>query len=315
MNCGWIDRRDFPSRPLFVRRTDDGSTTVSAACASSGPYPWTTPTGTAPCGTTTSIRSRSSPVTIATPPPGRPWVLANMIASADGSATDPDGRSGGLAGAGRPGDVRRPARRRRRHRGRRRHRHRPRTTAPADRSTASASCGSRGARPRRPGSPSTSASLAIEPTRRLFAEATPDARPIVLTVAAADPAPRTALAEVADVHVVGDDQVDWARAFALLHDELGARVVVCEGGPLDARPARGRRPARRALPDDRRPLLAGARPAHRPRPGRRCTAAHYSLARVVVDDDDLFLRYVARPAEADAGRSVALGRGALRRAA
>ena len=31
-------------------------------------------------------------------PPGRPWVLANMIASADGSATDAGGRSGGLGG-------------------------------------------------------------------------------------------------------------------------------------------------------------------------------------------------------------------------
>ena len=76
----------------------------------------------------------------------------------------------------------------------------------------------------------TSASLAIEPTRRLFAEASPDARPLVLTVAAATP-PGAALEAVADVHVVGDEQVDWARAFALLHAELEAGVVLCEGGP------------------------------------------------------------------------------------
>ncbi|MGH9193763.1 MAG: dihydrofolate reductase family protein, partial [Acidimicrobiales bacterium] len=38
------------------------------------------------------------------PPPGdRPWVLVNMIASVDGAATDPTGRSAGLGG---PADLR-----------------------------------------------------------------------------------------------------------------------------------------------------------------------------------------------------------------
>ena len=223
-------------------------------------------------------------------PPGRPWVLANMIASADGSATDPDGRSGGLAGA-------------------------------ADRAMFGALRGvadvivagaatvttedygpsrpvdrvrelrvARGQAPT-PKIAVTSASLAIEPTRRLFAEATPEARPIVLTVASADAGRRKALAEVADVHVVGDDRVDWARAFALLHDELGARVVVCEGGPLTL----GQLVADDLLDELCQTIAArllagpGQRIAHGP------TAVHgrdYSLARVVVDGDDLFLRYV-----------------------
>jgi riboflavin biosynthesis pyrimidine reductase len=224
------------------------------------------------------------------PPAGRPWVLANMIASADGSATDPAGRSGGLAGE-------------------------------ADRAMFSAIRGvadvivagagtvttedygpsrpvarvrelrvARGQAPT-PRIAVTSASLAIEPTRRLFADATPDARPIVLTVAAADPGRRRALEKVADVHVVGDDRVDWGRAFALLHDELGARVVVCEGGPLTL----GQLVADDLLDELCQTIAARmlAGPAQRIAHGPvALEGLAYSLARVVVDGDDLFLRYV-----------------------
>jgi riboflavin biosynthesis pyrimidine reductase len=223
-------------------------------------------------------------------PPERPWVLANMIASADGSATDAGGRSGGLGGpadkavfgavravadvvvAGSAtvitedyGPSRPPARVR--------DQRVARGQAPAPRIAV------------------TSASLAIEPTRRLFAEASPDARPLVLTAAAADPARRRALEAVADVHVVGDEQVDWARAFALLHAEVGARVVLCEGGPSTI----GQLVADDLLDElclTIAPVLVagdGPRIAHgaAPVPDRGL-----SLARVLAADDLLFVRYL-----------------------
>jgi riboflavin biosynthesis pyrimidine reductase len=223
-------------------------------------------------------------------PPDRPWVLANMIASADGSATDAGGRSGGLGGpadkavfgairavadvivAGAAtvitedyGPSRPPARVR--------DQRVARGQAPAPRIAV------------------TSASLAIEPTRRLFVEASPDARPLVLTVAAADPARRRALEAVADVDVVGDEQVDWARAFALLHAELGARVVLCEGGPSTI----GQLVADDLLDElcltIAPVLVAGDGPrmarSAAPVPDRRL-----SLARVLAADDHLFARYL-----------------------
>src|SRR5690606_5742259 len=71
-----------------------------------------------------------------------------------------------------------------------------------------------------------SAALSISPDQRLFREASPDARPVVLTVEAADPERRRALAEVAEVHSAGETRVDWPRALAVLRDRLGARVVL-----------------------------------------------------------------------------------------
>ena len=223
-------------------------------------------------------------------PSGRPWVLANMIGSIDGSATDTEGRSGGLAG---PDDkamfaairgvadviVAGAA-----------------TVTTEDYGPSRPAARVREQRVARGQSPTpriavTSASLAIEPTRRFFAEAPPDARPLVLTVASADPARRRALEEVADVHVVGDEQVDWSRAFALLHDELGAHVVVCEGGPLTLG---------QLVTDDLLDELCltisptmvagtGARIARGPAP---VVGRHHALARVVLADGNLFLRYV-----------------------
>lgn len=222
-------------------------------------------------------------------PAGRPWVLANMISSADGSATDGEGRSGGLGG---PADramfsairgvadiVMAGAA----------------TVATEDYGPATTPARVRALRVARgqaavPRIAVTSASLAVDPTRRLFAGASAGTRPLVLTVAAADPARRRALAEVAEVHVVGDDRVDWTRAFALLHDTFGAQVVVCEGGP---------RTLGQLVADDlldelcltmAPSLVAGDGPriAVGPAPTvRACT-----LSRVVAAGDVLFLRYV-----------------------
>jgi riboflavin biosynthesis pyrimidine reductase len=228
--------------------------------------------------------------------PDRPWVLANMIASADGSAADADGLSGGLGGpadaavfsairgvadvvvAGAAtvvaedyGPARPPAavRERRQARGQ----------APAPRIAV------------------LSARLSIDPGRRLFREAPSDRRPIVLTVAGADAARRRALEAVAEVHTVGesasetDTEVCWRGALDALRAATGASVVLCEGGPrtigqlvaddlldelcLTVAPAlvggSGPRIAEGSPPTGERPL---------------------SLDRVLVADDHLFLRYL-----------------------
>jgi riboflavin biosynthesis pyrimidine reductase len=226
-------------------------------------------------------------------PPGRPWVMVNMIASADGSATDAGGVSGDLGG---PGDKAVFAA----------------VRAVADVIVAGAGTVvaedygpsrpspevvrqrlARGQAPR-PRIAVVSASLRLEPERRLFTESPADARPIVLTTATADPARRRALEAVADVHSAGDATVDWRGALDVLAAVAAARVVLCEGGPrvvaqlvaLD-------------LIDELCLTLApvlvagpGPRIAHGPEvPPRRL-----GLHRVLADDGHLFLRYVrSRP--------------------
>ena len=54
---------------------------------------------------------------------------------------------------------------------------------------------------------------------------------VVLTCAASDEDRRARLAETADVIVVGDDIVDLRHGLAMLH-ERGAQVVLCEGGAV-----------------------------------------------------------------------------------
>jgi riboflavin biosynthesis pyrimidine reductase len=163
-------------------------------------------------------------------PAGRPWVLVNMVASVDGSAVDADGLSGGLSGgadkavfsairavadvivAGAATVVAEdygPSR----------------PTAPVRRQRLA-----RG-QPAVPRIAVVSASLRLDPGQRLFRDATPEARPIVLTVENADPARRRALEPVAEVHAIGRDHLDWDRALAQLGAVTGARVVLCEGGP------------------------------------------------------------------------------------
>jgi riboflavin-specific deaminase-like protein len=161
---------------------------------------------------------------------GRPWVLANMISTVDGSSTDTHGRSGGLgseadrdvliavravadiviAGAG---TVRAenygPAR------------------VPAD---LQAQRAARGQAPR-PRIAVVSASLRLEPTMRLFQESS-DERPLIVTVDSADADARRRLEPVADMIVAGDERVDWHRALTALRQDAGAGVVVVEGGPI-----------------------------------------------------------------------------------
>jgi riboflavin biosynthesis pyrimidine reductase len=76
-----------------------------------------------------------------------------------------------------------------------------------------------------------SRSLRLDPAHELFTSAAPDARTIVLTCAAADPALRTELGRVADVVVCGDETVELAGACTALR-ERGLTRVLCEGGSI-----------------------------------------------------------------------------------
>lgn len=163
--------------------------------------------------------------------PRRPWVALNMVASIDGAITV-EGRSGGLggpsdlamfralrempdvimAGAGTvrtedygPVMVGEDGRARRRARGQS---ERPRLVV-------------------------VTASLRLDPVARLFSD--PSNRPIVLTCEQAPTELRRRVAEVADVLVVGEDDVDLGAAMEQL-SSVGVESVLCEGGPtLNAR--------------------------------------------------------------------------------
>lgn len=162
-----------------------------------------------------------------TAPPGRPWLLTNMIASADGAAA-----VGGLSGPlGGPADlavfgalravsdaivVGGQTVRAERYRP-------PRAGSPEVRGARAA----RGQR-ERPLLVVVTASLALDVDLPLFAD--PTYRPLVATTESADTHRRRALEAVAEVVTVGDTGVDLARLLAEL-GRRGHRVVLSEGGP------------------------------------------------------------------------------------
>lgn len=159
-------------------------------------------------------------------PPGRPWLMVNMVASIDG-ATAVGGVSGPLGGAGDKavfsalravadvvlagaGTVRAEG-------------YGPPRTPPARR----AERRDRG-QAEVPRIAVVTRSLDLDLGAPLFAEA--EVAPIVLTCEASDARRRDEVAEVAEVVLAGDEAVDPSRALAAL-GELGARVVLAEGGP------------------------------------------------------------------------------------
>ncbi|GII20454.1 pyrimidine reductase family protein [Planosporangium mesophilum] len=114
-------------------------------------------------------------------------------------------------------------------------------------------------------------------------------RPYVITCGTSPPSVRAALAEVADVIVCGDDDVDLAAARAELH-ERGLAHLLSEGGPL----LLGGLTAADLVDDfclTMAPLLAGAGAGRitagppSPRPHR------LGLRHVLADEDMLLLRY------------------------
>jgi riboflavin biosynthesis pyrimidine reductase len=227
--------------------------------------------------------------------PGRPWVRANMIASADGAA-EVDGLTQGLGG---PAD---------------------RMLFQVLRSLAdvilvgAGTARAEGYGPARPaalltglreGRPATppiavlSASLDLDPQSSLLADAPADARTVVLTTRSAPAGRQAALARHADVIVAGDDRVSAAQAIAALAG-LGHSRILTEGGPsllaqiaadglldelcLTISPVLAGGQARR--------ILAGGA-AGVPAPG---IPESLGLAHVLADDAYLFCRYLRRPA-------------------
>jgi riboflavin biosynthesis pyrimidine reductase len=73
-----------------------------------------------------------------------------------------------------------------------------------------------------------SRSLDLDPGQEVFSDA--PVRPVVLTCAAAPAGRRAAIAAVADVVTVGEQDVDLAAGLAELR-RRGAGQVLCEGGP------------------------------------------------------------------------------------
>lgn len=147
------------------------------------------------------------------PHPERPWVVANMIASADGSAAV-EGRSGGLGGSA------------------------DRTVFHLLRSLADVVVAAAGTvrveryrpicDPRPIPVAVVSRSLSLDWSMPLFTDA--PARTIIVTCEAADPAQRRRAAELADVVVAGDESVEPDLMMAALAAR-GHEVVLCEGGP------------------------------------------------------------------------------------
>lgn len=156
-----------------------------------------------------------------------PWLRANMVSTVDGAARSPDGLSAGissdadrrvfgrlrgladvvLAGAGtvrqegyRPAQVKPEFAERRRESGQ--------TPVPAI--------------------AVLSRSLGLDLTSSLFTDAT--MRTIVITTESSDAESRARTAEVADVIVAGDDDVDVVAALDALHAR-GLMRVHAEGGP------------------------------------------------------------------------------------
>jgi riboflavin biosynthesis pyrimidine reductase len=223
----------------------------------------------------------------------RPWVLANFVASIDGAATGPDGRSGTLSGAA------------------------DRALFQALRAAADVVLAGAGTvrtenygrarltdaqqehrrgqgRAALPRLAVVSASLRLDPAARFFAEALPDQPPIVLTTTAAltDIADRAEeLAAVASVYAAGETTVDWGEALRVLHAEVGAGVVLAEGGPTVI----GQLVTADLLDElclTVSPLMAGG-DAPRIVAGARIEAAlPQRLDRVFAADGYLFLRYL-----------------------
>ncbi len=225
------------------------------------------------------------------PPPGRPWVLLNMVVSIDG-ATAVAGRSGGLGGPADhtafvtlrsladvilvgAGTVRAE------------HYGPPRTSAEHQ-----AQRLARGQEPF-PRLAIVSGRLELDLDAALFTD-TPT-RPLVITGAAGAPDRDRTLAgirAVADVVAVGDQHADLAGALAELGRQ-GAAVVLCEGGPI----LNGQL-LRDGLVEEAcvtvAPLLAGGQSSRMISGPAPELARTMRLARLIEDDDTLLARYVRR---------------------
>ncbi len=134
----------------------------------------------------------------------------------------------------------------------------------------------------------------LDPASALFTHT--EVRPMVITRHAAPKDRVAALAEVADIIMAGDDEVDLPAALDALADR-GLRRVSCEGGPrLLAQVAAADRLDELSLTLS--PLLIGG-PALRILNGPLLDPpTRLSLTQVLEDDGFLFLRYLRQEAAA-----------------
>jgi len=133
-----------------------------------------------------------------------------------------------------------------------------------------------------------SRSLELDWSLPLFAQADPDARPVVVTCAAADPDRLEQAHDHARVLVAGDGQVDLPHALRQLR-QLGNDVVLCEGGPT----LLGEVVAQDLLDElclSIAPLMGGDALPLAVTPCGGGTAS-FALAHVLVEGSTLFLRY------------------------
>jgi len=219
------------------------------------------------------------------PHPDRPWLMLNMVTSADG-ATSADGVSAGLsspvdrrvfAAIRSVADVVVVAAETVRREG-----YGPPKSSPdaaADRAT-------RNQAPR-PRLAVVSRSLDLDFTAPVFSDSPP---PLLFTVTE-PPADRLAQAEeVAEVHRMGTDRVDLTAAMARI-GQLGASVVLAEGGPS----LNGQLLAAGLLDEvcwTISPTLAGG-DSSRMAKGAPAQLQQLHLDRVLAQDHTLFLRYLA----------------------
>jgi riboflavin-specific deaminase-like protein len=222
---------------------------------------------------------------------GRPWVMTNMIASADG-ATATDGVSGALGG---PADLAMF----KAIRGAadailvgastvRQEQYRPPTGGSPEQRAERRAQG----RPARPLIVIITASLSLDPDLPLFADPD-DYRPLIITVETAPADQRAALAPVAEVVTAGQDQVDLRLALDLMAAR-GLDTVLSEGGPS----LNGQLIAEDLIDEWNltiSPILAGGT-SKRPATGQELLPPGLAMAldRVWHQDDLLFCRWIRR---------------------
>ena len=218
----------------------------------------------------------------------RPWVLTNMIASADGG-TAVQGRSGALGGPAdkavftairaasdlilvAAGTVRAE-----------------RYHAPALPAELVDARIRRGQLPQ-PRLAIVSRRLELDPTLPFFDPDRP--KPIIVTSAAAPPDQRAELAGRAEIVTCGQSEVDLVDALSLLRERYGAAVILSEGGPslngalteVGALDEICLTVAPKLVGGSSRRIVHGAEPLN----------DELTLAHLLEQDDYLFLRYVRR---------------------
>ncbi len=219
------------------------------------------------------------------PHPDRPWLMLNMVTSADG-ATSADGVSASLSSPGdrrvfaairAVADVVLVAAETVRREG---------YGPPKSNPEAAAERAARNQAPR-PRLAVVSRSLDLDFAAPVFGDSPP---PLLFTVAEPPAEPLAQAEAVAEVHRMGADRVDLAGAMARI-GQLGANMVLAEGGPS----LNGQLLAAGLLDEvcwTISPVLAGG-DSSRMAKGAPAQLQQLRLDRVLAQDQTLFLRYLA----------------------